>query len=255
MIGSILLCLPPPTAIRRFRVRSTRASTSLWRPETLRSGQLCPMVPERRGTGGNPIDTEDAMAKQSAQKTKTENGAPTNEAAAPESLDQVRDILFGGQMRMVDSRLRGLEERLFQEQVALRNDFQRKLSDLEVSIKKEFSAHADRLKDERTKRADDLKALASDFNEARKQLDRRQQQLEEAAGLADAELRDQLIKQGAALSADLSRTAQKLSTELDRSATALRAEKLDTSAFATALTDLAARLTGNAKPPGKGQRT
>jgi uncharacterized membrane-anchored protein YhcB (DUF1043 family) len=195
------------------------------------------------------------MAKHSAQKTKPENGAASDPGAPPESLDQVRDILFGGQMRMVDSRLRSLEERLFQEQTALKNDFQRKLADLEVSIKKEFSAHADRLKEERAKRVDDLKALASDFNEARKQLDRRQQQLEEAAGLADAELRDQLIKQGAALSADLSRTSQKLTTELDRSATALRTEKLDTAAFAAALTEMVAKLTGSARPAGKGQRT
>ena len=193
------------------------------------------------------------MAKHSAQKTKAENGAAGDAAAPPESLDQVRDILFGGQMRMVDSRLRGLEERLFQEHTALRNDFQRKLSDLEVAIKKELSSQADRLKEERAKRADDLKALASDFNEARKQLDRRQQQLEEAAGLADAELRDQLIKQGAALSAELSRTAQKLSAELDRSATALRTEKLDTAALTTALTEMASRLTGNGRATGKGR--
>jgi len=192
------------------------------------------------------------MAKHVAQKTKPENGAAGDAGAPPESLDQVRDILFGGQMRMVDSRLRGLEERVLQEHTALRNDFQRRLTDLEVSIRKELTSQADRLKEERTKRADDLKALAGDFNEARKQLDRRQQQLEEAAGLADAELRDQLIKQGAALSAELSRTAQKLSTELERSATALRTEKLDTAALSAALADMASRLTGNDRAAGKG---
>ncbi|HEV8365512.1 MAG TPA: hypothetical protein VGQ52_18480 [Gemmatimonadaceae bacterium] len=193
------------------------------------------------------------MAKNSAEKTKAANGAAADAPPTPESLDQVRDILFGGQMRMVDSRLRGLEERLFQEQSALRNDFQRKLGDLEVSVKKELAGQADRLKEERAKRADDLKALAADFNEARKNLDRRQQQLEEAAGLADAELRDQLIKQGAALSAELAKTAQKISAELDRSATALRNEKLDTTALATALSEMASRLTGNQRASGKGQ--
>jgi methyl-accepting chemotaxis protein len=192
------------------------------------------------------------MAKSSAEKSKPANGAAADGPPGPESLDQVRDILFGGQMRMVDSRLRGLEERLFQEQTAIKNDFQRKLSDLEVSIKKELAGHADRLKEERAKRAEDLKALGADFNEARKNFDRRQQQLEEAAGLADAELRDQLIKQGAALSAELSRTAQKISAELDRSATALRTEKLDTAALASALTDMASKLTGNHRASGKG---
>ena len=202
-------------------------------------------------TTGSVISEGD-MAKNSAEKTKAANGA-ADAPPTPESLDQVRDILFGGQMRMVDSRLRGLEERLFQEQSALRNDFQRKLADLEVSVKKELAGQADRLKEERTKRVDDLKALAADFNEARKNLDRRQQQLEEAAGLADAELRDQLIKQGAALSAELAKTAQKISAELDRSTTALRTEKLDTTALASALTEMASRLTGNHRASGKGQ--
>lgn len=195
------------------------------------------------------------MAKNSAQKTKDLNGAPgtaDGPPPGPESLDQVRDILFGGQMRMVDSRLRGLEERLFQEQSAIKNEFQRKLNDLDVTIKKELASQADRLKEERAKRADDLKALAAEFNEARKNLDKRQQQLEEAAGLADAELRDQLIKQGAALSAELSRTAQKLSAELDRSATALRTDKVDISALASALTDMASRLTRNGRPGKEG---
>lgn len=192
------------------------------------------------------------MAKNSAEKSKAANGTAADAPPGPESLDQVRDILFGGQMRMVDSRLRGLEERLFQEQTALKNDFQRKLSDFEVSIKKELAGHADRLKEERAKRVEDLKALAADFNEARKNLDRRHQQLEEAASMADAELRDQLIKQGAALSAELTRTAQKISAELDRSTTALRTEKLDTASLATALTEMASKLTGNSRASGKG---
>ena len=54
------------------------------------------------------------MAKTAHPKKKP--GPAMAEPAAgdgtPESLDKVRDILFGGQMRMVDSRLRGLEERL-----------------------------------------------------------------------------------------------------------------------------------------------
>ena len=46
---------------------------------------------------------------------------PPNDTA-PESLDKVRDILFGGQMRAVESRLQGLEERLMLEQASMRTD-------------------------------------------------------------------------------------------------------------------------------------
>ena len=104
------------------------------------------------------------MAKNvAAPRPKSGNGTANPAAAAaeqPESLDQVRDILFGGQMRMVDARLQSLEERIVLEQTTLRNDLGRQISELENASKKEFAAHAERLSAERAKRADDLKALS-----------------------------------------------------------------------------------------------
>jgi chromosome segregation ATPase len=189
------------------------------------------------------------MARNAEHKSKTGNGAPAD--GAPEGIDQVRDILFGGQMRMVDARLQGLEERVRHEQAALRADFDRQIAELDGSIKKEFARHAERLASERTKRIEDLKAMSAEFREALKSLERRHQNLEEAAGLADAELRDQLLKQGTALSTELARTAERLATELDRVGKTLQAEKLDTTALATGLTELAAQLTGAGRPSSK----
>ena len=196
------------------------------------------------------------MAKNVAvPKPKSGNGAghaPAAAAEQPESLDQVRDILFGGQMRMVDARLRSLEERIALEQTALRNDLSRKISDLEEASKKEFAAHADRLNTERAKRADEIKALSSELKEALKNLERRHVKFEEATSIADAEVRDQLMKQSAAFSAELSRTSERLTTELDRAASALRADKVDTTTLVATLNDMATRLTGGGKPPSKG---
>ena len=67
----------------------------------------------------------------------------------------------------------------------------------------------------------------------------------EAASQADAELRDHLFTQGASQSAELAKTADRLSRQLDEFASSLRAEKLDTSALASGLTDLVNRLTSN----------
>ena len=193
------------------------------------------------------------MAKNAAPRPKTANGAGNDHVAEqPESLDQVRDILFGGQMRMVDTRLRGLEERIAQEQTALRNDFSRKLTDLEEASKKEFAAQAERLAAERAKRADDLKALSVEFKEAFKSLERRHLEFEEATSQADAEVRDQLVKQSAAFAAELSRTAQRLTTELDRAESSLRADKVDITSLAGTLTEMATRLTGGNRAAGKG---
>jgi hypothetical protein len=193
------------------------------------------------------------MAKHTAQKGRPgTNGSTDPTQESPESLDQVRDILFGGQMRMVDARLRGLEERVAHEQAVLRNEFTRALADFESASKKEFASQAERLNAERTKRIEDLKALGAELKEALKSLDRRHQKLEEAAAQADAELRDQLLRQTTGLAADLSRTSERITAELERSAAALRTEKLDTAAFANTLTEIAARLTGNGRGTSKG---
>jgi len=181
------------------------------------------------------------------------NGA--SDAAAPgqpESLDQVRDILFGGQMRMVDARLRGLEEQLTQAHTTLRNDLNRKLSELEEASQREFATQTERLAAERTKRADELKALSAEFKDSLKSLERRHLQFEEATSQADAEVRDQLMKQSAAFSAELARTAERLTSELDRAASALRADKVDRAMLAGSFKEMAAHIIGGEPPAGRG---
>ena len=202
------------------------------------------------------------MAKNVTPPTpKSGNGATKAPAVAPEqpeSLDQVRDILFVGQMRMVDARLQSLEERIVLEQTALRNDLGRRIAELEDASKKEFAAHAERLSAERAKRADELKSLSGEMKEMLKNLERRHVKFEEATALADSEVRDQLMKHSAAFSAELSRTSERLTSELNRAASQLRADKVDTTTLAATLTDMATRLTGGgagnggARPPNKG---
>ena len=189
------------------------------------------------------------MAKITTQKTKAVNGTPAD--PAPESIEQVRDLLFGGQMRMVDQRIQSLDDRLAHETSALRADFDRQITDLDGSIKKELSRVSERLAAERTKRVEDLKALNAELRESLKVLEKRHQSLEEAAGLADAELRDHLVKQSATFSNDLARTSERISSELDRITTALQNEKLDTAVIVAGLTDLAGRLSGAAPQSGK----
>ena len=127
----------------------------------------------------------------------------------------------------------------------MRAAFSRELSEVDVAMKKNVAQLNDRLAAEKTKRAEDLKALSVDLRELMKGLERRHQSLEEAASLADAELRDHLLKQSAVQSAELARTADRLSMQLELVATAMQTEKLDTAALAAGLTELANRLTGN----------
>lgn len=195
------------------------------------------------------------MAKNSAPVASSGNGAsasPTAPVSAeqPESLDQVRDLLFGGQMRIVDTRMRGLEERTSHENSSLRNELTRRIDELEAASKAEFAAHVERLNAERAKRADDLKALGAEFKDALKSLERRHLDFAEATSQADAEVRDAMMKNSAAFSAELARTAERLTNAVERAESSLRADKLNTASLASSLMDMAARLTSNGDAPG-----
>jgi hypothetical protein len=113
----------------------------------------------------------------------------------PESLDKVRDILFGGQMRAVESRLQGLEERLRREHESLRADFAKQTESLDAFIRSEVHLLSERLAAERAKRAEELKSLGAEIKEVLRELEKRHVKLEEAANMADATLRDQLLLQ------------------------------------------------------------
>jgi hypothetical protein len=179
---------------------------------------------------------------------------PPNDAA-PESLDKVRDILFGGQMRAVESRLQGLEERIMREQSAMRTDFAKQLADVDASAKRDAQTLGERLVAERTKRTEELKALSAEIKEILRSLEKRHVKLEELTGLADAEIRDQILQQSRAITAELERLSQRVTTDLNREVASLRNDKTDVSAIVSVFNDMATRLAGESRPPAKATRS
>ena len=147
--------------------------------------------------------------------------------APPESLDKVRDILFGGQMRAVESRLQGLESRLLQAQESLRSEFTKQLDALDATVRKEVQSLSERLDTERATRTEQLKALG------------------ETTSMADADLREAIMQQGQALSAEIARLSERLSADLARSVLELKVEKASLATLASLFSDLASRLKGD----------
>ena len=197
------------------------------------------------------------MSKTEADKRKS-GGAQVAKSPAvdapPESLDKVRDILFGGQMRAVESRLQGMEERLRQEHDTLRAEVGKQAKSLDTLIRAEVQALSERLAAERAKRTEELKSLAAEIKEAIRALEKRHVKLEEAANMADAALRDQLFLQSTEAAAALAKLGERLTAELGRSHQELQSTKTDRATLAALLTDVASRLGGAQGPaasPGK----
>lgn len=124
-------------------------------------------------------------------------------------------------MRLVESRLQGLEERIQQEQKSLRA--------------------------EQAKRAEELKALVVEVKDSLRNLEKRHAKLEESAGLADAELRDQVLQHSSAISGEMAQLSSRLSSELARSVTELADDKVDTTVLAELLAGLSASLSGEGR--------
>src|SRR5687767_14680602 len=203
-----------------------------------------PRLNARDGTTlGGAVELQDQfrerliMTKAARKRDESSGNGPPPAETPPESLDKVRDILFGGQMRAVESRLNAAETRLLQGQETVRADLSKQIAQLESTLQKEVQSLGERLAAERTRRTEDLKALEASFKEALRALEKRHSKLEEAAGMADAELREGLLQ---------------LTAEFTRAVQELRTQKSDTSAIAGLFADMASRLSGDNRGAGKG---
>lgn len=180
---------------------------------------------------------------------KAAKSAPDGQPEEPENLDKVRDILFGGHVRAVEGRLARFEDRVAREQTDLRADVEKALATLEAYAKKEFDALNERLRTERAKRTEDLKALATDIRDSLKTLDKRLAQLDEATGNADADIRSQLLEQQRDTASNLKQLGDTLTDELRKAEQALRAEKADVSSLLAIFSDVAVRLSEELQVP------
>jgi len=169
----------------------------------------------------------------------------------PESLDKVRDILFGGQMRAVDGRLQALEERLLTEQAQMLASHRSQIGALEADLRRELQSLAEQAAADRAKRAEELKALGAELRDAIRGLERRHVRLEELGGAADAELRDSILEQSRAVNAQIERLSQRVSADLGREVAGLRHDKVDVAALVGVFSDMAGRL-GSALDGGGG---
>ncbi len=184
--------------------------------------------------------------KQVKEQPEAAVPAPAQEA---ESVDRIRDIIFGAQMRDYEARFRGLEERLGNEIDAIGQRLEKRFEQLGQDTRQRL----DRLQK-------DLQAEASQRNEAHGQLAQALEHLDTSlrqniseqggsAGKALAEARDQLSKESRESAASLEKRIDDLSRSVSRQLEKLAGEKTDRAALAAVLSEVAGKL--SAEPPGK----
>ncbi|KOP24154.1 hypothetical protein AMR41_22535 [Hapalosiphon sp. MRB220] len=158
------------------------------------------------------------------------------------SLDKVRDILFGGQMRELEKKFTRLEDRLIKECGSLRDETKKRLDYLENYIKNEIEAVNDQLKNEQFKREEAITTLSEEQKGINLSIERKLSQFDEQAATKTRELREQLLNQSQSLQDDIRQKYEEILALLQQESQEIRAEKTDRSTLAAMFTELAIRL-------------
>ena len=193
------------------------------------------------------MNSHDSKADLSGSSAAMAAAALSGEAA---SVDKIRDILFGGQMRDYERKFGRLEDRLTKETSDLRDEVKRSLGAFDQFVKQELESLAGRLKSEQEQRQAADRDLAGEIKELKQALQQATAHLDDRISTIQRELRQQLLDQYRNLSDDISRKSQEADSALKRESGDLRFEKADRAALAALFNEVALRLKDEFKIPG-----
>jgi DNA anti-recombination protein RmuC len=173
----------------------------------------------------------------------------TDGAAGGGNIDQIRDIIFGAQMRDYDRRFAQLEERLLKDSADLRDELSRRYTALEDYIRREIEALGERLAGEQRSRSTQLQDLGGALEQLNRTADRRITELSEESARGQRDIRADLARQAATLGEDLQRRTAELGGALKREADELHTRKVDRAALGALFAEVAARLADELRRP------
>jgi DNA anti-recombination protein RmuC len=178
-------------------------------------------------------------------------GAPVNttETDSGASLEKVRDLLFGVQMRDTERKFARLEAQLAKETADLRDEVRKRLSAVEALLAREVDTINERLKTEHDERTTASADLSRQLDDTARTFEKKTAQIDDQMARGMRELRQQIHEQHQQLSDDLKRQADQILERLAREAHELRTDKTDRASLAALLTEMAMRLTDDFRLP------
>lgn len=119
-----------------------------------------------------------------------------------ESLEQVRDLLFGSEMRALDRRVQRVEERVAREMTALRSDLKLRLESLQNDLSREVDGLTRALGEERAERQELVDKMTARIEAVGEAIEARLEELRGEAAAAHDELRVSALEDGQAIRAE-----------------------------------------------------
>jgi len=182
------------------------------------------------------------MEKETAEAAK----AQTQQTSG--NIDQIRDILFGNQVREYDKRFTDLEDRLGKKLLDLRTETTKRFESLENYMKSQFDALAEQMHEEKEERVAGDKHLDKDLKEAVAALEKKLAKASEQQVKNEKEFRQQLLDLSKTLREELRQNVEDLAAMVQRHVENLRNAKTDRAALAALFMDLAMQLNSEAVP-------
>lgn len=187
---------------------------------------------------------------QQEQRPEDRAGRVPDEENSAASLDQVRDLLFGRQLRDSAQRFERIEERLAQDLNALRGDTRQRLDALEQFARRELEGLARRLSEEKAARSVDHEALARELRETAAALGRRLDEAREESARAARTLHDEILALSKNLGDDLAQRLEEHSGATESALREIRRRMVDRSSLSSLFAELALEL---GEPSGDGE--
>jgi hypothetical protein len=195
-----------------------------------------------------------APEEESVQQAVLAEGQ-TRASGPTENVDQIREILFGSQMREYGQRFANIEERLLHETGELKADVRRRLESLEAYTKQELSELAERLGTERTERSESAGRISQDLTDSVKSLERRLMQADDRVSRDLRDLRQLTLNHLKGLLDDLAQRIGMSEERQNRRLEELSSTTVDRLALANLLAELALRMRGEFGVQGMGDST
>ncbi|KYF82146.1 hypothetical protein BE17_29175 [Sorangium cellulosum] len=156
------------------------------------------------------------MVMRVSGRTEHEASAGHAESAVINSLEQVRDILCGAQLREFARRLSHTDAQLAAQAEEIRGEARRRLDVLEAHVRREIESLSTSLEAHRSSGACALGNVARESREALGLFEQRVQRLEDLVARTQREFRQQLLEQSKSFLDETRRTRDELSAALER---------------------------------------
>ncbi len=191
---------------------------------------------------GQAADVEAAEQPDRSGKNGTLEGAG--------NVDQIRQILFGNQIRDFEQRFSAQDERMSRDAGELKEEFGRRIDSLEAFVKGEFEALGNRLRNEQNERTQAVERAARDLAETARHFNEKISGLDEETSKSVRDLRQQLLEQSKSLGAEINSKHDAVKSGLAHEAKEIRSSMAGREALAEMFSEISLRLKNEFQMPG-----